>query len=420
MDQTCDLSDQISLEEVVEAYYTCRKNKRNTASAIRFEMNLAANLVELWQDINRGTYQPGRSIAFVVTNPVCREVFAAQFRDRIVHHLIINKLEEQMESYFIDDSYSCRPGKGTFYGQKRVQEMIRECSDNYTCDCWVMKIDIQSFFMSINKQLLFECLERFVKSHYHGKDIQMLLWLIRVTVFHRPELDCERHSPDSFWDRLPKAKSLFGTDGSHGLPIGNHTSQMFAMLFLTELDRRVKEEWKGVYYGRYVDDMVLVARSVTALKHLRRKIARWLDSKKMRLSPKKVYIQYYDKGVTFVGACIKPGRMYVQNRVICHFFNRLSYFNEKARCLFVFPMLHREEFQASMNSYFGLLASFDEYRYSHRLARLMRGEWYRLFEQVYGGGKIKCKLRYRYQEREIQFQHIKNGIRYRKSFALAA
>ena len=116
MDQTCDLSNQISLEEVVEAYYTCRKNKRNTASAIRFEMNLAANLVELWQDINRGTYQPGRSIAFVVTNPICREVFAAQFRDRIVHHLIINKLEEQMESYFIDDSYSCRPGKGTFYG----------------------------------------------------------------------------------------------------------------------------------------------------------------------------------------------------------------------------------------------------------------------------------------------------------------
>ena len=225
---------RISLEELTEAYYTCRKNKRNTASAIKFEMNLASNLVDLWQDINQGTYHPGRSIAFVVTKPVCREVFAAQFRDLIVHHLIINKLEALMEQYFIDDSYSCRRGKGAFYGQKRVQEMIRECSHGYTQDCWVMKLDIKSFFMSIDKKLLYQCMERFVETYYHAADKEQLLWLIRVTIFHRPELDCERHSPDWFWDLLPKEKSLFGTDGSHGLPIGNHTSQMFAMLFLTE------------------------------------------------------------------------------------------------------------------------------------------------------------------------------------------
>lgn len=411
---------RISLEELTEAYYTCRKNKRNTASAIKFEMHLASNLVDLWHDINQGTYHPGKSIAFVVTKPVCREVFAAQFRDRIVHHLIINKLETLMEQYFIDDSYSCRRGKGAFYGQKRVPEMIRECSHGYTQDCWVMKLDIKSFFMSIDKKLLYQCMERFVMTYYHAADQQLLLWLIRVTIFHRPELDCERHSPDWFWDLLPKEKSLFGTDGSHGLPIGNHTSQMFAMLFLTELDRLVRGRWKGEFYGRYVDDMALVACSPTALKHLRKKIGSWLQAHKLRLSPKKVYLQYHDKGILFVGGCIKPGRIYVQNRVLCNFYNRLMYFNEKARHVFVFPGQNKQEFEMSMNSYFGLLGAFDEYRQAHVMAGMMGREWYRYFEQIYYGGKVKCHLRFNYQDYHIQRKRINHGIQYRKQYALTA
>ena len=108
---------EIDLEEIFEAYFECRKNKRKTANALAFEADYESRLIELWKDVNSGAYQPGKSIAFIVTEPVQREVFAADFRDRIVHHLIINKINHILESRFIDDSYSCRKGKRPDFGK---------------------------------------------------------------------------------------------------------------------------------------------------------------------------------------------------------------------------------------------------------------------------------------------------------------
>ena len=95
----------IGLDELFQAYYDCRKNKRKTFNALEFEADYENRLLELWRDINAHRYYPGRSIAFVVTEPVKREVFAADFRDRIVHHLIINKINRLLEADFISDSY---------------------------------------------------------------------------------------------------------------------------------------------------------------------------------------------------------------------------------------------------------------------------------------------------------------------------
>src|SRR5271157_3868078 len=81
-----------SIEELFEAYLECRKHKRNTANALAFEMDYEINLIALCEEINNGTYQPGKSIAFIVNKPVQREIFAADFRDRVVHHLVIHKL----------------------------------------------------------------------------------------------------------------------------------------------------------------------------------------------------------------------------------------------------------------------------------------------------------------------------------------
>ena len=91
----------ISLEEVFEAYYSCRKNKRNTANAAKFEVDYEASLFRLWSEINNGTYRPGKSLAFIVDKPVKRKIFAANFRDRIVHHLIVNKINHLFEREFI-------------------------------------------------------------------------------------------------------------------------------------------------------------------------------------------------------------------------------------------------------------------------------------------------------------------------------
>lgn len=124
--------DVISLESVFQAYFACRKNKRRTKSALRFEMNLEENLISLWRDLNNGTYQISRSNAFIVTRPVIREIFAADFRDRIVHHLVIERLLPLLEASFYSDSYSCRKGKGTLYGIRSIYRQLKECSKGFS------------------------------------------------------------------------------------------------------------------------------------------------------------------------------------------------------------------------------------------------------------------------------------------------
>ena len=106
----------IELADLFEAYSDCRRNKRNTMNALSFELDYEHELITLWEDINTGRYQPGRSIAFIVEKPVKREIFAADFRDRVVHHLVINKLNPFFEASFIYDSYACRKGRGTHFG----------------------------------------------------------------------------------------------------------------------------------------------------------------------------------------------------------------------------------------------------------------------------------------------------------------
>ena len=190
----------ISLEEVFEAYFSCRHNKRSTANAIAFEVDYEKNLLKLCEEINNSTYQVGRSIAFIVDKLVKREIFAADFRDRVVHHLIINKLNHLFEKQFIHDSYSCRTSKGTHFGIQRIDRFIRQCSANYTKDCYILKLNLQSFFMSINKQILYKKIIAFINEKYQDTDKPLLIELCRKTIFNNPTKNC-----------IIKAKAVIGT-----------------------------------------------------------------------------------------------------------------------------------------------------------------------------------------------------------------
>ena len=112
------------LTDLFASYYSARANKRNTASQMKFEAHLSRNLISLYEDVRDRTYSPGRSICFIIRDPVQREVFAASFRDRIIHHYLFNKLEPLFEPTFIYDSYSCRKGKGTLFGIERLEHAI--------------------------------------------------------------------------------------------------------------------------------------------------------------------------------------------------------------------------------------------------------------------------------------------------------
>ena len=318
-----------------------------------------------------------------------REIFAADFRDRVVHHLIARRIYPLLEQQFLTDSYSTQKGKGTLFGIQRVERHIRECSENYTKDCYILKLDISGYFMSIGKQMLYECIERFLLDKYQGNDLQMLLWLLRKTIFNRPEKNCILKVPRWRWKGLPKNKSLFGTNGKKGLPIGNLTSQLLALLFLDGLDHKITEEWGVPHYGRYVDDMVLIHPSKEHLLVVRDKIQQWLGEHGLRLHPKKMYLQHYAKGVLFVGGMIKPGRKYISHRTVGHLLAKIHRFNLLFDSGEPVTEEQLDSIMATMNSYLGMMKHYNAIRLFHRIRGYISDSWFRYLHLEKRGRRVK-------------------------------
>lgn len=156
------------LNDLRQAYLDARRRKRNKPYQQRFEANLESNLESLCDALWNRTYKPLPSDCFIVTDPKRREVFAAHFRDRIVHHLYFNYTHELFERTFIQDSYSCIKGRGTHFGINRLRQHILQESRNYTRNCYVLKMDIRGYFMSINRNILLEiCLKSLERMSKH-------------------------------------------------------------------------------------------------------------------------------------------------------------------------------------------------------------------------------------------------------------
>ena len=239
------------LTDLFQAYFDARRNKRNTMNALAFEQHFEEHIFQLYEEIISGNYIPNRSICFIVNQPVKREIFAANFRDRVVHHLIYNYVSSIFEGTFINDSYSCRVGKGTHYGIGRIDHFIRSCSQNYTKDAYILKLDIQGYFMSINRKYLFKRVTEvlFSKLHHIDFDLSLILGLIEKTIFNDPTKKCIIKGSKDDWQNLPNDKSLFTAQKNCGLPIGNLTSQLFGNVYLNELDHFIKRDLKIKNYG---------------------------------------------------------------------------------------------------------------------------------------------------------------------------
>ncbi len=363
-----DLTEKIALEDIFRAYYECRRGKRRTANALAFELNFERELVRLWREINAGTYKIGRSIAFVVKYPVQREIFAANFRDRIVHHLIIDKINHLLEQEFIADSYSCRVGKGMLYGVKRIDNFIKECSADYHRDCYILKLDIRSFFMSIDKNILYQGLSSFLREKYHQPDKAIILRLIKQIIFYQPENNCVIKGHRSDWNGLPCYKSLFWSKGSCGLPIGNLTSQIFANFYLNRLDKFIRDNLVIRYYGRYVDDFILIHHDKKVLIAARQKISSFLASNlKITLHPQKFYLQHYSKGVKFIGAVLKPYRIYIGTRTKTNLYNKLYQLLPLMGQSLSETLSRLDSFISTINSYLGFMRHYNTYNLRCRI-----------------------------------------------------
>ena len=349
------------LLDLFRAYFDTRKNKRGTANALAFEANYEEKLFKLYEEIINRKYKIGQSICFIVNKPVKREVFAADFRDRIVHHLIFNYINPIFEKHFIKDSYSCRVGKGTSQGIRRVDHFIRSCSENYQKDCWILKLDIKGYFMSMDRNILYKKIEDRIKAVKNADfDVDLILYLIRMVVFHEPTKNCHVKGNRKGWIGLPKSKSLFFAGEGKGFPIGNLTSQLFGNIYLNEFDHFAREKLGIKRYGRYVDDMVFVHSSDEFLKSVILKVRDYLQKElDVTLHPKKIYLQHFEKGVLFLGAFIRPFRIYIKNNTKGNLHKTIYDWNKALRKKGYQPT--KEEvlyFVSRINSYFGMMSHF--------------------------------------------------------------
>jgi hypothetical protein len=381
-------NDDTLLMDLFQAYFDARKNKRNTINALMFELHFESNIFRLFDEIISGKYKPSRSICFIVNQPVKREIFASDFRDRVVHHFIYNYISAIFDKTFINDSYSCRVGKGTHYGIKRIDKFIRSCSQNYSKDAYILKLDIQGYFMSIKRTLLFQKIKQtlYSKMHLVDFDLALIMSLIEKTIFNDPTSNCVVKGNKRDWNGLPKDKSLFSSQSNCGLPIGNLTSQLFANIYLNDFDHFIKRDLHIKYYGRYVDDFLLVHNDKDYLKSVIPILRDYLNKElQIKLHEKKIYLQHYSKGVMYLGAVLKPHRNYIANRTKGNFYRAIIKQNKIVNDHK--PTQEEQElFTSSMNSYLGILKHYKTYKMRKRmLFKNLSGWWW---NHVYLSGGI--------------------------------
>lgn len=376
------------LNLVLEAFEDCCNHKGTSAECIAYCEIANQDLITLAHELYTGTYKIGTSTCFLVKYPKYREVFAACFRDRIVHHFLILLLNPYFEKRFNEMgnvSYNCRKGFGTIAAQNSVMKSIKECTQSYQEDAWVYRGDIVSFYMSINKKLLWEKLEPFIRTNYKGKYISQVLQTAKTIVFHCPENNCVFNTDINEWMKhIPRDKSLFGNGDLMGMPIGNLTTQVFANFFMSFFDEFVMKWFsnKGVKFGysRFVDDFVVVCSSNNLLKLFIREANDFLvDNLSLRLHHDKYHFQKASHGVLFVGAYVKNGRMYLSNRTIARLTERVYGFRRILLNKSFVTLADVLRMEQVLNSYLGMCKGKRTYAIRKNLLGCFFSEFYKYF-----------------------------------------
>ncbi|MBU1348721.1 reverse transcriptase/maturase family protein [Patescibacteria group bacterium] len=272
-----DLFERICLPaNLFAAWEKFRRGKRSKPDVMLFEYRLEDNIFALCEELSGGRYRHGPYVPFTISDPKRRSIHKATVKDRVVHQAIANVVEPIFERRFIHDSYSCRVGKGTHAAVKRLRTFLRQASMNDTRTVYTLKCDVRRFFASVDHGILLSLLAKRIED-----DRVMLL--------------------------LRDIVGSFSTAPGLGIPLGNLTSQLFANIYLHELDRYVKHDLREEYYLRYCDDFVTLGSHRRHLEDIAPRIDGFLrDRLRIRLHPGKVSIRSWRQGVDFLGYVLMP------------------------------------------------------------------------------------------------------------------
>lgn len=319
--------DQVSFKALYVAWQACQKRKAGTPAAQRYEMQLLDRLFATQQALQSGRYHTTASYCFVTTQPKLREIHAAAFGDRVVHHLLVNQLERLWEPWFIDPVYSNRKHKGTHKAVKQLQVWMRKPKCNY-----YLQLDIHNFFYSIqhavlldflNKGLLKACKQQKISSSEQGFLSDLCKTFVQADFSRSVALNAY------LAQKVPPHKQLGKQPLGQGLPIGNLTSQFFANVYLNALDQFIKHQLKCKYYLRFVDDFVLLANCPKQLNLWQVQISGFLQQQLGLQLKEKVVLKPVPLGADFLGYIVKPHYLLVRKRVINHLHQKLNRFKKQ-------------------------------------------------------------------------------------------
>lgn len=360
--ERCPVLD-FSVSDLFQAYYDCRKTKRNTWNARIFEEQLEKNIMDLYYDIKEDQYVIGKSICFLVDKPKIREIWAANFRDRVVHHLLYNKIRDRFHNSFIYDSYACIPGKGTHRAVNRAETLCRSLTQDYSEKAFYLKLDVANYFVSIQKQILAELVAQKVTEPDWLK-------LANQIIFHDPTSNVHIKSDPQLLKLIPPHKSLFSANGN-GLPIGNLSSQFFANIYLNEFDQFAKHRLKVKHMVRYVDDVIIFDKDPKKLYSYIKPMDDYIQQRLgIRFHPNKVEINSLDNGFKMLGFVVRPRTRYIRQETARRASQKIQSMCER--------QAPKEEIRAVANSYLGIFGQAKSWAERKKMAILMGkyGWWF--------------------------------------------
>lgn len=263
-----------------------------SVAVAEFGLNLERELLRLRRELQDGTYRPSKYRLFTIYERKPRVIAAAPFRDRVVHHAVMNVIERPLARTFIEDSYACRHGKGVHAAVDRYQAWAQTYR-------YALKMDVRQYFPSIDHDLLKEKLRRRIT------DLRVLDLLDRI-IDGSPGGDSEPHyfRGDDLFTPIDRAVAI---------PIGNLTSQFFANLYLDDLDHHMKQVLRVRPYLRYVDDMVVLDQDKTRLADIRAAVRERLAADRLRLHPDKAHVTRTADGLNLLGYVVFPNRRRLRN-----------------------------------------------------------------------------------------------------------
>ncbi len=251
-----------TVENLYNSYLIARAGKRKKRGTLKFEMNLGGEILSLHKELMSNTYNPKPYSKFEIYEPKKRVIYAPAFRDLVVQHAIYKEIYPIFDKTFINTSYACRKGGGTHKASLYLQKEMKK----YDSNLYYAKLDVRKFFYRIDRDILRKLFEKKIKDKIFVDVMCMFL----------------------------------KNDGNIGIPIGNLLSQIYALIYLNELDHFIKRELKIKSYVRYVDDFVAVGLTLEEAKEFKNKCENFLKDK-LNLELSHSTIQKIKKGINFVG-----------------------------------------------------------------------------------------------------------------------